>query len=338
MAGLRFSECELLSERPSLTPHVVMGRRMHGGFDADGRYHSPRSAGRADAVAAWTDALVARGGSPFPADATLLEGIRRPTRRQQQALLDVGVSSFLWNQLTIVGKIEGQGRLLVHTPMPDLAPHIVEDVTHMALGHLNGGLLRAHGLDEGGDVERNVGGHDDMWFAVRDLAFGVGRHPDVEPPPSISRPEVGRRLPGLPEAVEWMLSLLANLLIIEFRAELTFADTQFLLAHDFFEDRRREADEAIEVVERIRADEVIHVQSLRLYLGELLELTFATDSGPVPARSILEPYWQELLGWATVDQPQLDAERQLSVLRAHCSAAPDPDALWARLCVLDDAE
>ena len=236
----------------------------------------------------------------------------------------------------VVGKIEGQGRLLVETSMPDLSPFMVEDVSGMALGHLNGGLLRAHGLDEGGDVERGVGGHDEMWFAVRDLAFGVGRHPDVEPPPSISRPEADRRLPEVPPPVEWMLSLLANLLIIEFRAELTFADTQHLLGHPFFDDRRRQADEAIEVVERIRTDEEIHVRSLRLYLGELWELTFTTDSGPVAACSILEPYWRDLVRWATVDQPGLDAERQRTLLREHCAAASDPDALWARLRELDE--
>jgi hypothetical protein len=61
-----------------------------------------------------------------------------------------------------------------------------------------------------------------------------------------------------------------NLLIIEFRAEIGFANTQEILRFpDLFVGRRAEAEEAAEIVERIRLDEEIHVTSLRLYLGEL---------------------------------------------------------------------
>ena len=77
-----------------------------------------------------------------------------------------------------------------------------------------------------------------------------------------------------------MLSLLMNLLIIEFRAEIGFANTcEILRSDDLFTDRRAAAEEAAEIVERIRKDEEIHVRSLRLYLGELRELTVRTLEG-----------------------------------------------------------
>ena len=68
---------------------------------------------------------------------------------------------------------------------------IVEDISEMAIGHLNEGLLVAHGLDEGGLPDQGIGGHDEMWFVARDLAFGAGAYPDVEPPESIARPTTG---------------------------------------------------------------------------------------------------------------------------------------------------
>ena len=109
----------------------------------------------------------------------------------------------------------------------DLQPAIVEDITEMAIGHLNAGLLKAHGLDEGGLPEEGIGGHDAMWFAARDLALGPRAHPDTEPPERIGRPETGDRLmPEIEAPIESLLSFLMNLLIIEFRAEIGFATTQ----------------------------------------------------------------------------------------------------------------
>ena len=111
---------------------------------------------------------------------------------------------------------------------PSLAPHIVDDISEMAIGHLGKGLLKAHGWDEGGLP--GVGAHDAMWFAARDLAFGAGAHPDVDPPENIARPEAGSRfMPELPPQIEGLLSLLMNLLVIEFRAEIGFASTQAVM-------------------------------------------------------------------------------------------------------------
>ena len=92
------------------------------------------------------------------------------------------------------------------------------------------GCCKSHGVDEGGwpgQGPEAPGAHDVMWFVARDLAFGEGAYPDVEPPENIARPESGRRwMPEVSQAVEGVVSFLMNLLVIEFRAEIGFASAQ----------------------------------------------------------------------------------------------------------------
>lgn len=320
---LRYTEDELMRDHEYAAPHVVAGHRLHGGFLADGRYQPPRALVREPALDAWTAALRARGGDVLAADASLLRGERVPNVEQSRVLLRHGLGETFWNGLTITGKIEARGRLLADAQFPDLQPHIVDDISEMAIGHLNRGLLRAHGLDEGG-VE-GIGAHDVMWFVARDLAFGEGAYPDVDPPDNIARPEAGRRfMPEVPPEVEGMLSLLMNLLIIEFRAEIGFASTQEVLrTPDLFVDRRAEAELAAEIVGRIRADEEIHVRSLCLYLGELASVTFRTvDGGTVAGSELIGRFWDGLVQWATVEQPALVARQQRELLEARIGAHP----------------
>ena len=330
MAQLVYTEEELLSDVPGLSPHVVDGVRMHGGFRADGSYQPPRALGREAALAAWEAALVARGGAPLDADASLLSGERVPTVEQSRVLLRHGLGETFWNSLTVIGKIEARGRLLADIPFPDLAPHVVEPIDEMGIGHLGKGLLKAHGWDEGGVP--GIGAHDAMWFAARDLAFGAGAYPDVDPPENIARPEAGTRfMPELPAEIEGLLSLLMNLLVIEFRAELGFAASQAVLrTPDLFVDRRPQAEEAAEIVERIRIDEDIHVRSLRLYLGECASVTFRTvDGGTIGGQELIDRFWSGLVRWATVDQPRLAAAQQRELLHERVMAHPDGDAVWA---------
>ena len=100
----------------------------------------------------------------------------------------------------------------------------------MGVGHLNRGLFEAHGIDEGGEPERGIGGHDVMWFAVRDLAFGPTDFPHPEVPESIARPESdASRIPEIGRSHERLIDFLCNLLLIEFRAERIFSLTESLL-------------------------------------------------------------------------------------------------------------
>lgn len=330
--SLVYSEAELMMDHPDLAPHVVAGQPMHGGFRPDGSYQPPRALVREAALGAWQAALVERGGAPLAADASLLGGLRMPSVEQSRVLLRHGLGETFWNTLTITGKIEAKGRLLAEFDFPSLQPHIVDDISEMGIGHLGKGLLKAHGFDEGG-ID-GIGAHDAMWFAARDLAFGAGAYPDVDPPENIARPEAGSRfMRELPAEIEGLLSLLMNLLVIEFRAEIGFIATQEILrTPDLFVDRRAQAVEAAEIVERIRADEDIHVRSLRLFLGECASVTFRTiDGGTVQGRELIDRFWGGLVRWATVEQPALVAAQQRELLHARVMQHPNGAVIWAEV-------
>ncbi|MEN8162395.1 MAG: hypothetical protein ABFS41_20150 [Myxococcota bacterium] len=314
MSKLVYSREELLRSHPYARPQVENGQRLHGGFDAEGRYIPPRMLERAPAIDAWTEALRARGGDLLPADSSLLAGIRYPSEAQQKLLIREGLGQTFWNTLTITGRIEARGRVLADMTFPELGPAVEEDVSEMAVGHLNKGLLEAHGLDEGG--EPGVGGHDQMWFALRDLAFGPTDYPEPAIP-DIARPESEAvEFKGVPLAIQRTVYFLANLLMIEFRAERGFAFTQSLLRDpELFATRRAEAERAAEIVGRIRKDEEIHVTSLRLYLGEIQTLHFETADGTrLSGAELVEGLWGGIVRWATVEQPKLAAEQQKKVL------------------------
>ncbi|MEJ2130594.1 MAG: hypothetical protein P8Y95_02990 [Gammaproteobacteria bacterium] len=318
MTKLVYTEEELFRDRDDLTPQTIGGRRLHGGFDPEGTYHPPRSLVRNEAIEEWTEALRAAGGELLDADASLLRGPNVPNVAQQCLLIREGLGQTFWNNLTTTGKIEGRGRMLAEMQFPDLQPLVVEDISEMGIGHLNKGLLKAHGWDEGGQPELGIGGHDVMWFVVRDLAFGDVGYPDIEPPGTIARDQPDRLMPDLPEPYERLISFLMNLLIIEFRAEIGFGNTQKILrTPDVFADRREEAEEAAEIVERIRSDEEIHVLSLRLYLGELRNVHLRTvDGREVLGAEIIDPFWEGLVQWATVERPRLMAQQQYEMIKA----------------------
>jgi hypothetical protein len=338
VSGLVYSKAELLRSHEYARPQIEAGHHLHGGFDAHGAYIPPRVLHRGPAVQKWTAALRGRGGDLLPADSSLLAGIRFPSDAQWKLLLRENLGQSLWNTLTITGKIEGRGRVLADMSFPELQPVLVEDVTEMAVGHLNRGLLVAHGLDEGGELERGIGGHDVMWFALRDLAFGETDYPDPEVP-EIARPESeAADIPGIPVPILRTVYFLANLLMIEFRAERGFSFTENLLRDpELFLERRAEAERAAEIVNRIRTDEEIHVTSLRLYLGELRQLTFRTaDGGTLPGRDVVDPLWDGIVQWATVEQPKLAAERQRQILTERILAHTDGERILRDFNALED--
>lgn len=323
MSSLIFEAEELLRSHDYATPHREAGFLLHGGFDAEGNYIPPRSLVREVAIENWTKALAERGGDLLKADSSLLAGLRYPSPEQMKLMLQEGLGQTFWNSLTITGAIEGRGRILAEIEFPDFGKAVVEDVSEMAVGHLNKGLLRAHGLDEGGEPDRGIGGHDVMWYALRDLAFGETDYPKPEVPENIARPDTGtRRAPRIPAAIEQSISMLLNLLLIEFRAERGFQLSETLLRDpELFCDRRAEAERAADIVERIRTDEEIHVTSLRLYLGELRSLHFHTDDGETMlGAEIIDPIWTDLVHWATVLQPQQVAEQQREMLTSRILA------------------
>ena len=338
---LRFSREELLSDHDYAIPHEIEGQKLHGGFDSDGNYIPPRSKIRPLAIENWSDALRERGGDLLDADSSLLTGPRVPNVRQQCLLIKEGMSKPFWNGLTITGKIEGRGRMLSTMPIPPLQDLIVEDISDMAIGHLGEGLMHAHGIDEGGEPEKGIGGHDAMWFVARDLVMGPNAHPDVDPPGSIAREETPtRRMPDLPLPLEMFLSFMMNLLLIEFRAEIGFKAAQDTMrAEGVFDVPREQAEEAAEIVERIRTDEKIHVESLRLYLGEFRSIHFRTeDGGEELGAKYIDPFWDGIVRWATVDQPRLVAGQAYQGMRATISEMEDSERVQREFDALSDAD
>jgi hypothetical protein len=340
VSQLRYTQEELCRSHPYAQLHSVAGRRVHGGFDADGSYVPPRALVRVPAIEAWTQALRQRGGDSMIADASLLDGIRSPNDAQQKLLLKEGLGQTFWNNLTVTGQIEARGRLLAETVFPDFQSVIAEDISEMAIGHLNRGLLFAHGIDEGGEPAKGVGGHDVMWFGLRDLAFGECDYPQPEVPVRIGRPDAAEReLPELPPAYEQVIMFLLNLLLIEFRAEIGFSSAERILRDpELFPDRRPQAEEAAEVVGRIRIDEEIHVRSLRLYLGELRNVEFETLGGArKKGDAIIDPAWERVRHWATVLAPKLQAEQSRKLLTERILASPEGERILERFDALESA-
>jgi len=337
---MRFTKEEILAEHDYATPQVEAGQRLHGGFDAEGRYISPRTLVRGPAVERWTEALQERGGDLLVADSSLLAGIRYPNVAQTKLLLQEGLGQGFWNNLTITGMIEARGRILADMTFPNFQSVVIQDISEMALGHLNRGLLIAHGLDEGGEPARGIGGHDVMWFALRDLAFGEVDYPHPGDPPNIARPESEqRKMPPISEPHARLIYFLLNLLLIEFRAERGFAVTEQLLRDpELFTARRAEAERAADIVDRIRIDEEIHVSSLRLYLGEVRSLDLRTlDGGKISGAEIVDDFWKEICHWATVEQPPLAAEQQRTLCRERIARHPQAERVQRAFDALEES-
>jgi len=341
LSQLRYAQEELLREHEGLAPHVVAGYRLHGGFDSKGRYRSPRAPGRWAAVRAWQGALAQRGFPLLVADRNLLRAGPYPSYAQQKLLLRHDLGQTLWNSLTITGVIEARGGLLCQVTAPEFQSIVVEDVSETAVGHLNLGLLRAHGLDEGGDAARGVGGHDAMWFAVRDLLFAPRRWPDPAIPASIARPDEDHALlPLLPRAHERMILLLMNVLLIEVRAENIFAFVEALVKDpELFTESRGDAATALDLIGRIREDERIHVDYLRTVLSELRSFSYRAKGGALASGAeLLDPLWRSLVEWHTVENPRLARTQQRAILEERILEHPEGAAILEKFRALESGD
>lgn len=306
MPKLVYTTDDLVAEHPYAKPHVEAGYMLHGGFDANGQYISPRTLHRWPAIRAWSEALEARGGKPIDSSQQLMVRGNFPNVEQETLLLSLGVGQRLWNALTVTGIIEARGKRLAEATAPNFQDIVVDDISDTATGHLNKGLLRAHGLDEGGDGVK--GGHDAMWFAVRDLLFGKDAWPLPNVPESLSRPEVGRTMPQIPKEYEEWILLLMNVLMIEVRAENFFNFcTRVMRDPRNFTDCREAALHAADLVDRIRVDEASHVGYLTSVISELRSFTFKTvDRDTVAGKSFIDPVWNSMVQWHTVMNADFD--------------------------------
>ncbi len=310
---LRWTDEELLAESPGLEPLVVAGRRCHGGLDGSGRYLSPRSRFRNDAIAAWqarhradfgTDLLDA-GLDAWPAPA--------PNVAQSRLLLERGVREPIMSALTRIGTVEGFGGAMRLWNLEDAQSYFADPVDGTTLAHLPG-MFEAQARDEAGWGDEF--GHRDMWFLARDIAFedpevedltelmlfrlGVTSAPGAPAPTPEeirARQEAARVFPELPMEIEALIGRMVNLLLVEISAAHLFAWAEELLADD---DLVAGGGEAARLVSYIRQDESPHVEYLRTTLSEMRDRDFVTTSGGVLAGTgVIETLWARGLAEST---------------------------------------
>jgi hypothetical protein len=311
-----FTEGELLTSHDYDEPLVAGGARCHGGFTQDGTYVSPRTKHRVPAIDAWQAQHQEQFGTKLldlPLD-TWPESY--PNVAQARHLLDAGVSQPIISTLTRIGTVEGFGSMIRYSVIPDLQASFAEDVRGTAMAHLDKGLYEAHARDEAGhtDEQGNAeGGHKQMWFAARDVAF---EHPVTEDETQRMLERMGIASPGggtvdlaklraaaeanriLPDDIDFdlesLIERMTRLLLIEISAFHTFA-----WAEELLDDPSRVGGdgEAARLVSYIRADETPHVNYLRTVLSEMRDRTFVGRSGRSYAGTdLIGRIWDRALG------------------------------------------
>jgi hypothetical protein len=302
---LTYDEAELLTSHDYEEPLIAGGVRCHGGFDADGTYVSPRTKHRVPATANWQANHRATFGTELldlPLDAW--PG-HYPNVRQARFLLESGITRPVINTLTRIGTVEGFGGMIRLSPVPDRRRTFDEDTDGTALAHLTGGLFEAHARDEAGwdpDDAEPEGGHKQMWFAARDVAFG---HPPTEDETQLMlhRMGIGQMAKAAPERfwpedtsvdLEMLVERMARLLLIEISAFHTFAWAEELLDDA---DLVAGDGEAARLVSYIRADESPHVEYLKTVLTEMRDRTIVGESGRKHAGAdLVGKIWDRAVG------------------------------------------
>ncbi len=300
---LTYDEPELLASHPYEEPLIAGGVRCHGGFDADGTYVSPRTLHRTPAIEAWQ----ANHRSTFGTD---LMGVpldtwpgHYPNVAQARFLIESGVPEPIICNLTRVGTVEGFGGMIRLSPIPDRTRTFVEDTDGTALAHLGGGLFEAHARDEAGwepEDGESEGGHKQMWFAARDVAFG---NPPTEDDTQLmlQRMGIGQMAKAStnrlwPDDVsidlEMLVERMVRLLLIEISAFHTFAWAEELLDDP---DLVGGDGEAARLVSYIRSDETPHVEYLKTVITEMRDRTIVGEKGKHAGADLVGAIWDRAL-------------------------------------------
>ncbi len=310
-AQVEYSADELLASHDYAEPLFAGGVRCHGGFTADGTYVSPRTKHRVPAIEAWQQRHAAQFGTELlhlPLD-TWPE--HYPNIPQSRHLLEHGVREPIVATLTRVGTVEGFGSMIRYSVVPELARCFAEEIDGTAMAHLDRGLYEAHARDEAGHEDE--GGHKQMWFAARDVAF---ENPVTEDETQRMLERMGITPPGggkvdlaamraaamanrvLPDDIDFdlesLIERMTRLLLIEISAFHTFAWAETLLSDD---ELVAGDGEAARLVSYIRADETPHVDYLRTVLSEMRDRTFVADGGRTyDGRELIGRIWDRALG------------------------------------------
>jgi hypothetical protein len=285
---------ELLSSGDYAEPLIANGVRCHGGFEADGRYRSPRVIHRVPAIHAWQRQLDRAGHDLVEISRDLMPP-QYPNVAQAKLLLQNDVRDPIVRALTIISIVEGFGAMIRDVEVPNLDELIIESYEGTALAHLKLGLFEAHARDESG--YREEGGHKQMWEAARDAAL---ENPKV--PGDVLMRLMGRRgrgqrpepaFPQIDPKLERMLGFMANVLVVEVIAEGTFQWGIELLSDP-------EVSAAPEVaggmVQNIRDDESPHVEYLRTALSEVRARTVrCVDGGTIAGKTVVDGLLHRML-------------------------------------------
>jgi hypothetical protein len=324
---LSFSAQELLANVPVAEPLIVRGVRCHGGFDADGGYHSPRTLWRVPAVQAWQRQHLAT--SPLPL-VEIPEDVIPPHSigaAQAKFLIRKGVREPIIRLLTEIAIVEGFGAMIRELPVPSLKSFVREEVTGTALEHLSRGLFEAHARDEAGWEQE--GGHRQMWDAARDAAFS---NPFISP--EVFAGIMARRgqepLPLFPELgpqVERLVRFMVNVLAIEVFARSTFAWAEEVLSDPAVSDAPKEATD---LVRDIRSDEAPHVEYLRTALSEITARTlYGADGREYSGQEVVSALMDRTLG-AMTRQRQTERIAQLHEMIRRSANRTDVEDLIAQ--------
>ena len=331
---LEYGRDELLESGAYAEPLVANGVRCHGGFDADGRYRSPRTRHRAPAIRAWQGRLAADGHEVLGIDAALMPP-QYPNVAQAKLLLRNGVRDPIVRTLTIISIVEGFGAIIRDVEVPDLRASVVEPVDGTALAHLRAGLFEAHARDESG--YRDEGGHKQMWEAARDLALESPKVPgDVLMRMMRRRARSGRPAPLFPQlgpGLERMLSSMAQVLAVEVFAMGTFEWGEALLSDP---EVSAEPERAAEMVRYIRSDENPHVEYLRTALSEVRARTLrGVDGGTLAGREVVDGILHRILRNLTTRRPQEQRAEVREGLIEAMQVATHPEALLEEFDALE---
>jgi hypothetical protein len=311
---LTYDEAELLASHAYEAPLIAGGVRCHGGFDADGRYVSPRTKHRSPAIEAWQ----ANHRATFCTD--LLDvpldtwPDHYPNVDQARFLIQAGLPEPIIASLTRIGTVEGFGGMIRLSPIPERRRAFVEDTDGTALAHLGTGLFEAHARDEAGydptdghQAGAAEGGHKQMWFAARDLAFG---HPPTEDETNLmlQRMGIGQMAQAAPDRLwpddvsvdlEMLVERMTRLLLIEISAFHTFAWAEELLDDV---DLVAGEGEAARLVSFIRADETPHVEYLKTVLTEMRDRTIVGEMGEHAGADLIGRTWDRALAQSLGDR------------------------------------
>ncbi len=324
---LDWTETELLATHDITEPLIAGGVRCHGGFDEHGDYVSPRTLNRAPAIEAWQASHTATFDTEIIDIPLATWPEHYPNVAQAQLLLTNGVPEPIISVLTRIGTVEGFGSLIRHSVIPDFTKTFDEDTRGTALAHLGKGLYEAHARDEAGFEDE--GGHTQMWFAARDVAFenpvtqdetvrmlermGIstpGSGGKIDPAQLRAQALANRVLPDdINFDLEALLGRMIGLLFIEISAFHAFAWAQTIL-----DDTELVAGDgsAGDMIGYIRADETPHVAYLKTVLTEVRDRTVIGESGRKHAGSdVIGRIWDRNLASSLGERrdSQLDAVR-----------------------------